>query len=94
MLKTISIIVSGKVQGVYYRQGTKEKAAELGITGDVKNLRDGTVQVTATGTGEQLLQFIEWCKKGPTRAVVSTVEITEVPFRLFNGFSIVRNLLL
>jgi acylphosphatase len=90
MLKTLSITVSGKVQGVYYRQSAKEKAIELGITGHVKNLRNGNVFITATGTAEQLSFFIEWCKKGPPRAEVAGVEIIEIPLADFNHFRIVR----
>jgi len=91
LLKTISIIVSGKVQGVYYRQGTKEKAIELGITGQVKNLRDGTVYIIATGTDDQLQLLQEWCKAGPVKAVVASVEIKELTVQEFTGFAIVRS---
>lgn len=90
MLKTLSIIVFGKVQGVYYRQSTKEKAIELGITGKVKNLRNGSVFITATGTAEQLALFTEWCKKGPPHALVAGVEIIEIPLKDFEKFRIVR----
>jgi acylphosphatase len=68
MLKTVSIIVTGKVQGVYYRQSTKEKARELQITGEVKNMPDDSVYIVATGSSEQLNQFIEWCKTGPSKS--------------------------
>lgn len=90
MLQTLSITVSGKVQGVYYRQHTKEKAIELGITGKVKNLRDGTVHIIATGIWEQLEILIEWCKKGPPRAIVTGVEVSEIALQPFEHFSIVR----
>jgi acylphosphatase len=90
MQQTISIIVSGKVQGVFYRQTTKEKAIEFGITGEVKNLRDGNVSIIATGTEEQLDLLTEWCKKGPPRAVVTGVEIVELPLRSFDRFAVIR----
>jgi len=90
MQLTISITVSGKVQGVYYRLGAKEKALDLGLTGQVKNLRDGNVYIIATGTREQLSVFTDWCKKGPPRAVVAGVEILELPLKLFDHFTIVR----
>jgi acylphosphatase len=80
---TLSITVTGKVQGVYYRQGAREKALELGLTGEVKNLRDGNVHIIATGTLEQLDAFTEWCKKGPPRAVVAGAEIIKIPLKLF-----------
>lgn len=90
MLQTISITVSGKVQGVYYRQSTRETARRLGITGQVKNLPDGNVQIIATGMKEQLEAFIEWCKKGPPRAVVAGVDVQEVSLQMFHQFMIVR----
>ncbi|MGH2552615.1 MAG: acylphosphatase [Chitinophagaceae bacterium] len=90
MQQTISIIVSGKVQGVYFRQHTREKAIEFGLKGQVKNLRDGNVQILATGPREQLSLFIEWCKKGPPRAEVAGVEIAELLLTHFDHFRIVR----
>ncbi|MBI5857043.1 MAG: acylphosphatase [Sphingobacteriales bacterium] len=90
MFQTISIIVSGKVQGVYYRQYTKEKAIELGVTGEVRNQRDGTVNIVATGSKEQLGALIKYCKKGPPRAMVTGVEVAELDLQQFEHFSIVR----
>ena len=87
---TLSITITGKVQGVFFRQSAKEKALELGLTGQVKNLREGHVQIVATGTQEQLSGFIDWCKKGPPRAVVAGVEIIELPWKRFDDFAIVR----
>ena len=90
MLNTISITVTGKVQGVFYRQSAKEKALELGLTGYIKNLRNGNVFITATGTREQLAAFTGWCKKGPPQAVVAGVEIIEISLTHFEYFRIVR----
>ena len=89
-MPTISITVSGKVQGVYYRQSTRERAIELGITGTVKNLRDGSVHIIATGTKEQLDELTSWCSKGPVRAVIDTIEVKELPLQSFERFSIER----
>ena len=89
-MPTISITVSGKVQGVYYRQSTRERAAELGITGTVKNLRDGSVHIIATGTKEQLDELKNWCSKGPSRAVVEHIEVKELPLQPFESFRIER----
>ena len=90
MLKTVSIIVSGKVQGVYYRQSTKEKARELTITGEVRNMPDDTVRIIATGSAEQVEQLIDWCKQGPSRAKVADVVVKEVTLQEFEKFNIVR----
>ena len=91
MLQTISITVSGVVQGVFYRQSTKEKALELGISGLVKNLPDGNVQIVATGTSDQLDQLVQWCKQGPSRAKVTEVNVEQVTQQVFMGFVIQRN---
>ncbi|MFN2438111.1 MAG: acylphosphatase [Chitinophagaceae bacterium] len=90
MLQTISIIVSGEVQGVFYRQSTKENATALGITGTVHNRPDSTVEIIATGEEEQLSQFFDWCKKGPPSAIVTRIEKQDLPLQVFNKFSIVR----
>jgi acylphosphatase len=90
MQRTISITITGKVQGVYYRQSAREKALELGLTGEVKNMGDGNVHIMATGTQEQLAIFTGWCKKGPPRAVVAGVEILELPLKQFDHFAIIR----
>lgn len=90
MQQTISITVKGIVQGVFYRQKTKETALRSGITGEVKNLPDGDVHIVATGTQEQLDEFVKWCRKGPDTAVVSDVIVTSAPLQTFTSFRIVR----
>ena len=90
MQQTLSITITGKVQGVYFRQSAKEKALELGITGEVKNLQNGNVMVLATGTKEQLDVLSVWCSNGPSRAVVSNIIVKELPFRQFDHFRIVK----
>jgi len=90
MLQTIEINVSGRVQGVFYRQSTKEKAVELGIKGKVMNLDNGNVKIIATGTKEQLNKLIDWCKTGPPKARVTHVDVQELPLQSFENFSIVR----
>ena len=67
------IIVEGKVQGVFYRQSAKEKANNFGIKGTVKNCGDDSVEIIATGEEEQLKLFIEWCREGPPKAIVSSL---------------------
>ncbi len=90
MHHTISITVSGKVQGVFFRQNTKEKAIALGITGSVQNLHDGNVHITATGTREQLDELTAWCRQGPRRAIVKNIITKDLPLQSFNDFSIDR----
>lgn len=90
MLKTVTIRVSGKVQGVWYRQSTREKARELGITGVVRNRPDGTVWITATGTDNQLEDLITWCRSGPPKARVMQVETSPETLQEFESFEILH----
>ena len=90
MLQTISITVSGKVQGVFYRQSAKEIAKEIGITGEVKNVANGSVYILATGTKVQLDNLVAWCRHGPPKANVLSIETKELSIQQFDGFSIVR----
>ena len=90
-MQTVSIIVEGLVQGVYYRQSTKAKATEAGITGEVKNKKDGSVHIIATGSEDQLQQLIEWCRKGPDMAIVTNVKVEKIPLKTFSEFNIVKN---
>ena len=90
MPETVKLIVEGKVQGVFYRQSTREKAVALGLTGTVKNLPDGHVEIIATGTAEQLQQLKQWCNQGPPRAVVTKVSSTPLPLQPFKNFLIIR----
>jgi acylphosphatase len=90
MNQTVSITVKGIVQGVYYRQSTKETALRTGITGEVKNLPGGDVRIIATGTELQLKNFIEWCNKGPDTAVVSDVFVEKLPLKTFDTFRITK----
>lgn len=89
-MQTISITVRGLVQGVYYRQSTREKATELGINGNIRNLSDGSVLIRATGSKDQLDKLLEWCRQGPPHAVVLHVEIKEEVLQVYKGFLIVR----
>jgi len=89
-MKTIRIKVSGRVQGVFYRQSTQEKAYELNLNGTVRNCEDDTVEIIATGHEEQLDKLIAWCRKGPPRAKVTGVFTQELSLQQFHNFSIIR----
>lgn len=81
------IKVKGKVQGVFYRSSTQAKAKELGLSGWVKNLEDGSVLIEAQGEEQKLEKLIEWCHQGPGAAVVNEVETTEIEPEAGNGFA-------
>ena len=71
----IRLLISGKVQGVFYRASCEEVALKYGLKGWVKNLSTGQVEVLVQGEKEKVEKFIEWCKKGPSHASVSSVEV-------------------
>ena len=89
-MPTISILVTGKVQGVFYRQSTREKALSLGIRGTVENRPGGDVLVIATGDRDKLDQLVNWCRQGPPRAEVVDVSVKEIAPQEHTSFSIVR----
>jgi len=69
------ILVSGIVQGVFFRAETQRKARQLGLTGWVKNLDDGRVEAVFEGEKNKVEQMIEWTKKGPPGAFVTHLEL-------------------
>lgn len=77
--KRLTIDVSGTVQGVYYRQSTVAEAYRLGLTGWVRNLPDGRVQLEAQGPADAVAELVTWCHKGPPMARVLHVEYAEMP---------------
>lgn len=91
MQQTWKIIVHGKVQGVFYRQSTAEQANVLGVNGTVRNLPDGSVEIYAQGTLEQLKSLADWCRRGPARANVSGITTESLEqFEQFKGFKVLR----
>lgn len=69
------IFVSGRVQGVFFRDNTRQKAEELGVSGWVKNLADGRVEAVFEGEKEKVESLIEWAKKGPSIAKVNGIDV-------------------
>lgn len=86
----IIITVEGKVQGVFFRASTRDKAIELGLTGFVRNQEDGSVYIEAMGEQERLNEFIAWCKRGPKNARVENVKVIEANPQRFTSFEIRR----
>ena len=84
----VHIIVYGHVQGVFFRASAQTQASELGITGWVRNLQDGTVEVYAEGNQDVLDHFIEWCQKGPSSAKVSRCDLDWIAPQVMSNFKI------
>lgn len=81
-------LVSGRVQGVGFRAATQTQAQALNITGSVKNLPDGRVEVIAYGDSAALEQLKQWLHQGPTLANVSDVECYSLAIQEFTDFHI------
>lgn len=77
-LRTIQLRITGRVQGVGYREALRGEAERLGLTGWVRNLADGSVQVLAQGSDEALAALLAWAQRGPPAARVERVA-TEPP---------------
>ena len=89
-MKTVRLIIKGKVQGVFYRATAKEVADLIGVKGWVKNLPSNDVEITATAAEDVLQKFIAWCKQGPPKARVDEVIVEELSTEEFKGFKIIR----
>jgi acylphosphatase len=74
-MKHYRIIFSGKAQGVFFRRNTYLKAVELDISGYVRNLENGSVEVVAQGKKEMIDALIEFCKDGQTYAKVEKIKV-------------------
>lgn len=83
------LIISGVVQGVFFRKHAKEKADDLRLTGWVANEADGTVVVVVEGEENRVREFTDWCHSGPSRAFVEKVQVTPEPYMAeFESFEI------
>ena len=84
-------IISGRVQGVFFRMETKQAAQRFGVSGWVRNLRDGTVEAVFEGKKGQVDAILDWCSQGPANALVTDVR-TEMEVYSgddeFDGFKI------
>lgn len=88
----VEIIVAGRVQGVGYRYSARRFAMALGLTGYVRNLVDGAVQIEAQGDPSSVEQMVRWCRQGPSRAEVLSVEIRRLPPEPGSAFEIRPNI--
>lgn len=83
----IRVLVTGRVQGVWFRAGTKQEADQRGITGWAKNLPDGGVEVVACGLRERVLQLQAWLQRGPRAARVEGFQVEEIAWQDYADFT-------
>ena len=83
-------LVSGRVQGVAYRQHADEQAQRLDLDGWVRNLDDGRVEVLFEGEAEAVQALATWLEQGPSAAEVADVTLSEMPLQGLAGFIVRR----
>lgn len=79
------LAIRGRVQGVNYRESMRWEAERLGVTGWVRNRRDGSVEAVVDGSPQDLEAIIDWARRGPPGSRVVSVEVSET-FGSFSGF--------
>jgi acylphosphatase len=82
------VLVSGRVQGVSFRDATRSQAEQLGLSGWVRNTQDGQVEAIFEGVPETVQQMIEWCKSGPSSADVEDVSVENEQPENLSGFEV------
>lgn len=83
------VLVSGRVQGVFFRSATKQKAEHYGVKGWVRNLADGRVEAVFEGEEDAVKAMIEFCRRGPPSAIVTNVDVSwETVTGEFNAFTV------
>ena len=88
-VKSVYLVIGGRVQGVGYRYFARIKAGELQISGWVRNTHDGKVEIEAEGDAQNLKIFLDWMNTGPARAIIQTFSVAEItPPRNFTNFII------
>lgn len=88
-MKTVHLIISGKVQGVFFRARSKNAAEKFKIKGWIRNTNEGKVEAIVTGEPDNVNEFIKWCKKGPENARVKDVTVSEKPELEFERFEVI-----
>ena len=90
-MKSVRVRISGRVQGVWFRAWTKQKATALGLDGWVRNCTDGNVEALFAGPDEAVNAMIVQCWNGPTRACVSAISYGQDEYPKESGFHVLSN---
>jgi len=82
------VVVGGRVQGVFFRDSIRRRAETAGVAGRARNTREGTVEAVFEGDEAAVAELVEFCRRGPSRAEVASVEVTEEEPEGLSGFEI------
>jgi len=89
-VRRVHVIVTGRVQGVWYRGAMQHEAERLGVAGWVRNVADGNVEAAIEGPAQAVDELVAWCRVGPPGARVQNVRCAEEPPQGIQGFRIAR----
>ncbi|HXS57759.1 MAG TPA: acylphosphatase [Hanamia sp.] len=87
-MKTVHLIITGKVQGVFFRASAKDTAEKYEVKGWIKNTVNGSVEALVTGEPYNIDEFVNWCKVGPEKAKVDHVAVVQKPKMKFHDFEV------
>lgn len=82
------VLVSGRVQGVFFRESCRRQALAAGLTGFIRNLPDGRVEGVFEGPAAAVEELVAWCRRGPRLADVRAVDVTAEPPQQVSGFTV------
>ena len=85
-----TVVVRGRVQGVFFRSSTKKQARAVGVEGWIRNRPDGSVEAVFEGAPEAVEALVAWCRQGPRSARVDDVQVSQEPAAGLKGFEIRR----
>jgi acylphosphatase len=88
--RRVRVLVSGLVQGVFYRASCADEARAAGVSGWVRNRSDGRVEAVFEGPASAVEHMLAWARQGPPKAWVDTVEVRDEPAEGARGFTVVR----
>lgn len=84
----VHVFVSGRVQGVSFRDATRRQAEQLGLSGWVRNTQDGQVEAVFEGDADTVRQMVDWCESGPSSADVEDVSVGNEQPEGLSGFEV------
>lgn len=87
-MRAVDVVVTGRVQGVFYRVSARDEASRLGVSGWIRNREDGAVVAHLEGEPHAVAELVEWCRHGPPGATVESVELSEAPTGGAAGFDV------
>lgn len=87
-MQSVSILISGRVQGVFFRKYALTSALNYGLSGFVMNTREGNVYIEATGNADKIAELIKWCHTGSPLSSVKQVTVNTIPVKHSDGFTI------